>query len=111
MDYITRHIGPDTQETEAMLAKVGYDSLEALTTAAIPADLLLQRPLNLPAPLTEYQAQDRLRELVIEVGDPRAGVAAGRVIQGCRDRRMRARAAYPDAWKKAETAARKAFPD
>ena len=63
MDYITRHIGPDTQETEAMLAKVGYDSLEALTTAAIPADLLLQRPLNLPAPLTEYQAQDRLREL------------------------------------------------
>ena len=63
MDYITRHIGPDTQETEAMLAKVGYDSLEALTTAAIPADLLLQRPLDLPAPLTEYQAQDRLREL------------------------------------------------
>lgn len=63
MDYITRHIGPDTQETEAMLAKVGYDSLEALTTAAIPADLLLQGPLNLPAPLTEYQAQDRLREL------------------------------------------------
>ena len=63
MDYITRHIGPDTQETEAMLAKVGYDSLEALTAAAIPADLLLQGPLNLPAPLTEYQAQDRLREL------------------------------------------------
>ena len=63
MDYITRHIGPDTQETEAMLKKVGYDSLDALTTAAIPADLLLQRPLDLPSPLMEYEAQDRLREL------------------------------------------------
>lgn len=55
--------------------------------------------------------EDRLRELVAEVGDPHAGVAAGRVIQGCRDRRVVARAAYPDAWKKAEAAARKAFPD
>lgn len=54
--------------------------------------------------------EDRLRELVLEVGDPRAGVAAGRVIQGCRDRRVEARAAYPEAWKKAEAAARKAFP-
>lgn len=26
MDYITRHIGPDAQETEVMLQKVGYDS-------------------------------------------------------------------------------------
>jgi CHAD domain-containing protein len=55
--------------------------------------------------------EDRLRELVTEVADPRAGIAAGRVIQGCRDRRVQARAAYPGAWKKAEAAARKAFPD
>ena len=55
--------------------------------------------------------EDRLRELVVEVGDPHAGVAAGRVIQGCRDRRVRARADYPGAWKKAEAAARQAFPD
>ncbi len=55
--------------------------------------------------------EDRLRELVDEVADPRAGIAAGRVIQGCRERRVIARAAYPAAWKKAETAARKAFPD
>jgi CHAD domain-containing protein len=55
--------------------------------------------------------EDRLRELVDEVADPHAGIAAGRVIQGCRERRVAARAAYPDAWKKAEAAARKAFPD
>lgn len=55
--------------------------------------------------------EDRLRELVDEVGDPHAGIAAGRVIQGCRERRVAARAAYPAAWKRAEEAARKAFPD
>jgi hypothetical protein len=54
--------------------------------------------------------EDRLRELVDEVADPHAGIAAGRVIQGCRERRVAARAAYPDAWKKAEATARKAFP-
>lgn len=55
--------------------------------------------------------EDRLRELVVEVGDPHAGIAAGRVIQGCRERRVQARADYPGAWKRAEAAARKAFPD
>jgi CHAD domain-containing protein len=54
--------------------------------------------------------EDRLRELVDEVNDPHAGIAAGRVIQGCRERRVAARAAYPDAWRRAEAAARKAFP-
>jgi CHAD domain-containing protein len=53
--------------------------------------------------------EDRLRELVEESGDPRAGIAAGRVIQGCHERRAAARAAYPGAWKKAEAAGRRAF--
>jgi len=53
--------------------------------------------------------EDRLRELVDEAKDPHAGIAAGRVIQGCRERRVAARAAYPNAWRKAEAAARKAF--
>lgn len=54
--------------------------------------------------------EDRLRELVDESGDPRAGIAAGRVIEGCHQRRVAARAAYPAAWKRAEAAGRKAFP-
>lgn len=53
--------------------------------------------------------EDKLRELVEESGDARAGIAAGRVIQGCHERRVAARAAYPAAWKKAEAAGRKAF--
>ncbi len=53
--------------------------------------------------------EDRLRELVDASGDPRAGIAAGRVIEGCHQRRAEARAAYPAAWKKAESAGRRAF--
>ena len=53
--------------------------------------------------------EDKLRALVDESGDPRAGIAAGRVIQGCHERRVAARAAYPAAWKRAEAAGRKAF--
>ena len=54
--------------------------------------------------------EDRLRELVDESGDPHAGIAAGRVIQGCHERRVAARAAYPAAWKRAAAAGAKAFP-
>jgi len=53
--------------------------------------------------------EDRLRELVEESSDPRAGIAAGRVIQGCHERRVAARAGYPAAWKKAAAAGAKAF--
>lgn len=55
--------------------------------------------------------EDRLRELVDASGDPRAGIAAGRVIEGCHQRRTEARAAYPAAWKQAEAAGHRAFPD
>ena len=53
--------------------------------------------------------EDMLRQLVEESGDPRAGIAAGRVIQGCHGRRAAAKATYPGAWKKVEAAGRKAF--
>jgi len=56
-----------------------------------------------------FVLEERLRHLVDESGDPRAGIAAGRVIQGCHERRIEARATYPAAWKKADAAGRKAF--
>ena len=58
--FIPRHIGPTDAETAAMLAEIGFDSLEAMTDAIVPADIRLKAPLNLPAPLPE---QDALREL------------------------------------------------
>ena len=63
MDYISRHIGPDQAEQRKMLDALGYDSIDALITAAVPSGILADKPLDLPEALTEYEAQDRLREL------------------------------------------------
>ncbi|OFT56191.1 glycine dehydrogenase (aminomethyl-transferring) [Corynebacterium sp. HMSC05H05] len=63
MDYISRHIGPDQAEQQKMLDALGYDSIDALIAAAVPSGILAQQPLDLPEALTEYEAQDRLREL------------------------------------------------
>ena len=54
--------------------------------------------------------EERLRRLVVEAGDPQAGVAAGRIVQLCVQARKAARAAYPAAWDAVEAAAERAFP-
>lgn len=46
-----------------------------------------------------------------EVDLAAAGIAAGRVIQGGRERRVQARADYPGAWKKVKSAGDEAFGD
>ncbi|TKV61564.1 CHAD domain-containing protein [Nakamurella flava] len=64
--------------------------------------------------------EDQLRELLgggaspggaADVDLAAAGIAAGRVIQGCRERRVTARADYPGAWKKVKAAGDAAFGD
>ena len=65
MDFSARHIGPSPAEQQQMLAAVGYSSLDELTAAALPPALASTGadPLNLPAPLSEAEAQAELRRL------------------------------------------------
>lgn len=58
--FRARHIGPNAAETAAMLKVVGYDSVDALVDAAVPKAIRLPKPLDLPAPASEF---DALREL------------------------------------------------
>src|SRR5690606_4383422 len=74
-DFPRRHIGPDQSEIAAMLAELGYASLEALTDAIVPPDIRLARPLARPAALGEAEALEMLRNLV-------AGDRAGRSFVG-----------------------------
>lgn len=60
--YLTRHLGPNAEEQQHMLDSVGYESLEALIEAAVPQDIRLEGALDLPAPLSEFEAQERLKE-------------------------------------------------
>jgi glycine dehydrogenase len=65
MDFSARHIGPSPAEQQQMLAAVGYSSLDDLTAAALPPALAGTgaSPLNLPAPLSEAEAEAELRRL------------------------------------------------
>lgn len=58
-----RHIGINEKETEIMLNKIGVKSLDELIEKTIPSDILLEKPLALPAPLTEYAYSKHIADL------------------------------------------------
>jgi glycine dehydrogenase len=60
-EFAQRHIGPDAAQIEAMLETVGARSLDDLIEQAAPATIRTARPLDLPAPLSEHDALERLR--------------------------------------------------
>ncbi|HIW47496.1 MAG TPA: aminomethyl-transferring glycine dehydrogenase [Candidatus Yaniella excrementigallinarum] len=62
-NFAHRHLGPRESGVAHMLDALGYQSLDELTTAAMPENIAQQDPLVLPDALTETQAQTRLREL------------------------------------------------
>ena len=62
--FLSRHIGPSPAEVRAMLAVLGYPSLDALIDATVPASIRLRRPLDLPAPMSEQDALAALEAMV-----------------------------------------------
>jgi glycine cleavage system P protein (glycine dehydrogenase) len=61
--FAARHIGPSDDEVGAMVATIGYPSLDALIDAAIPPALRTTRPLDLPPALSEHDALEDMRQL------------------------------------------------
>ena len=62
--FTGRHIGPSEEDQRAMLATLGYASLDDLLTAALPAYASPPASLGeLPAPRTETDALADLRRL------------------------------------------------
>ncbi|QCU78925.1 aminomethyl-transferring glycine dehydrogenase [Citricoccus sp. SGAir0253] len=61
--FTSRHIGPRASDAEEMLSYLGYDSLEALVDAAVPADIRQQEPLDLPEAMTEAAVLEELRSI------------------------------------------------
>src|SRR3954452_4592620 len=51
--FQSRHIGPDAEETAAMLRTIGAASLDALIDEAIPARIRIEAPLTVPAGQSE----------------------------------------------------------
>src|SRR6266404_3055302 len=64
--FVRRHIGPGTEETREMLDVLGYSSLDALIDEAVPTQIRLKRPLNLPAARTEHDTLSALKEIATQ---------------------------------------------
>ena len=64
--FSTRHIGPDGDARAAMLAALGFDSLDALMNAAVPGGIRAAAELALPAAASEEQAARELRAMAAE---------------------------------------------
>jgi glycine dehydrogenase len=60
---VRRHVGPDAAEIARMLEALGYDSLDALIDATIPASIRMRRPLMLGPERSEYELLNELRRL------------------------------------------------
>ena len=61
--FVPRHIGPNQTDIEKILVTLGYSSLDALSTAAVPTTIALTENLNLFDGLTEAAAIAELRTL------------------------------------------------
>jgi glycine dehydrogenase len=61
--FAERHIGPSESDQRAMLAALGYDSLDAFIAAVVPADIRLRGPLKIPAAKSEQEALAELRAI------------------------------------------------
>ncbi|MCE6073464.1 aminomethyl-transferring glycine dehydrogenase [Agrobacterium vitis] len=57
-----RHIGPSPAEMDEMLKTVGYDSLDGLIAATVPASIRQTAPLVWGKAMSEREALDKLRE-------------------------------------------------
>ena len=58
--FADRHLGPTEAERAAMLETLGFDSLDALADAAVPADIRFDRALDLPDARSERELLDEL---------------------------------------------------
>ena len=58
-----RHIGISPKDEAAMLRKIGVNSLDELIDKTIPANIRLKKPLELPAPMTEYEYGQHIAQL------------------------------------------------
>ncbi|MBM70450.1 MAG: glycine dehydrogenase (aminomethyl-transferring) [Haliea sp.] len=62
-EFLGRHIGPTPAQQAEMARTLGFDSLEALIDATVPARIRNQAPMDLAAPQTEQAVLARLRAI------------------------------------------------
>ena len=64
--FVRRHIGPNAAEAGEMLAPLGFKNLDELMAAAVPENIRLGRPLQLPGDKTETEALAGLKAIAAQ---------------------------------------------
>ena len=62
-NFINRHIGPNQQQTNAMLAELGLNKLEDIIDLAIPANILNHEPLKLTETVSERAVINHIHKM------------------------------------------------
>src|SRR5579875_924325 len=65
-EFQHRHIGPDKHQTNEMLHTIGVSSLDELIDRTVPAGIRMQGPLNLPAPMSEYEYLQHIKDVSLQ---------------------------------------------
>jgi glycine dehydrogenase len=64
--FAQRHLGPTAQDIEQMLTVLGFESVEALIAAAVPAGIRLSQPLAIEAGLSEAEALKKIADIAAQ---------------------------------------------
>ncbi|MBK7173828.1 MAG: aminomethyl-transferring glycine dehydrogenase [Bacteroidales bacterium] len=62
-NFIDRHNGPGKKELAKMLSTIGVTSIDQLIEETVPSSIRLQKPLNLPKGLNEYEFLEHIKAL------------------------------------------------
>jgi glycine dehydrogenase len=62
-EFLQRHIGPRKHEIESMVKTIGVGSLDELINRVVPDNIRLQKPLELPEGITEYDYLNKLKSI------------------------------------------------
>ncbi|MEH6584770.1 MAG: aminomethyl-transferring glycine dehydrogenase [Halioglobus sp.] len=62
-DFIQRHIGPSPSQQAEMAQALGYENLQALIAATVPASIRRDQAMDLPGASTEQAIIERLRKM------------------------------------------------
>jgi glycine dehydrogenase len=64
--FISRHVGPRDHEIKEMLSKIGVGSLDELIDRTIPESIRLDKPLDIPDEMSEYEYSKHIRKIALK---------------------------------------------
>ncbi|MDR0412255.1 MAG: aminomethyl-transferring glycine dehydrogenase [Dysgonamonadaceae bacterium] len=62
-EFVSRHIGVNEKEMQAMVAQIGAGSLDRLIEETIPGNIRLKKELDLPEAMTEREYSEHIAEI------------------------------------------------